>query len=583
MLQSSFFGGPRGKDFLITKIFDNAKAVKKDLEKGSSSDVRVDDYILISYGVLSYSESSDYQNNLKTDDTVNYNAKVYQKVINNDSISSSNNDILNSSNDKYAYKFIVDLSSELRINFTDTGDKGSNYNLIYKEENKTYELNMPKPSISYKGKKLKIVLNGETLETEVVNNSINIDEKFSLKFSGENFDSGFEKALNDEEDFEPVLGEWYLFDCEFTDTSSIPSYWTVFAYAHKTKTTDISNSECIVYSKVSGNAGSSLPGYITEGGISIDGENNQKTVINTATGLITTGTEGKVLPGQIVYKTELRDEEKKYYYPISKDVSNNLYYEPSPLEKELYEKIQDLQNNNPNEKEIKETKIIFYEYSYDDNTGISYPSQQNFDQTNSYTRTSASSSSVDVFSINSSTNHINLKYLNKTEDALNEELNLYDLSSALNLTNDDLQEYSKIALKFSYKIKENRDDNFYLSLVNINDKRKERIITLDLQNGFENFELIFKRRQDGNFYLSLSEFEESWKKTFYYAASLTEDSYSSSTSLTSLKLPFFTLGNYIYLSINLATGSYQKANSDYYKNFTDYFRTLSVTLKGYKD
>lgn len=578
MLQSSFFGGPRGKDFLVSKILSNAAEARDDLDLGASSAIRVDDYILISYGVLSYSETSDYQTNLGKDDNVNYNAKVYQKVIKNKSSSFSNNDIVDpSSEEGYAYKFIIDLSSELRINFTTDGDKGNDYNVTYDEGTKTYILKMPKPSISYENKKLKIVLNGETLETEVANSSINITNKFPLEFSGENFDSSFEAALNQKTDFSPAAENWYLIDCKFTDTSSTSSYWTVFAYAHQTKTVNISNSECIYYSKVSGNASSSsseeLPEYIKKTGIFINGENNQKTVIDTDTGLITTGAKA-ILPGQLVYY-DIKPEDTNLYIPAG----NNLYYEPSPLEEKLYneiEEIKTLQQQQPQEVVLKNTAIIGKRaiswFPDGSPSGWAYSDISNF-----YSRTSSTSNTYDVFSNNNTSNYINEKYL----AAYAGTSNLYDLTNGLKYSINDLKDYDKIILTFKYQPK-NITTEFYMSLININNVSKNRLITLNLSNGFKEFNLVFKKRQDGNFYLSYSDLQDSWKTTFYYDTALTDDEYSSASSIDKLN-PFFVQDSYIYLSLSTSSGATQRAYNSYYKNFTDYFNSLSVTLKGYKD
>ena len=46
----SFYGGPAGKDFTITKVFPNKAEMDEDVALGNDSTIYAGDYVLISYG-----------------------------------------------------------------------------------------------------------------------------------------------------------------------------------------------------------------------------------------------------------------------------------------------------------------------------------------------------------------------------------------------------------------------------------------------------------------------------------------------------------------------------------------------------
>lgn len=77
----SFYGGPAGKDFSISKIFPNKKALDADLNLGLTSPIQPDDFVLISYGDPNV--GAEFSSNLAADNGVSYNATLWQKEYNN--------------------------------------------------------------------------------------------------------------------------------------------------------------------------------------------------------------------------------------------------------------------------------------------------------------------------------------------------------------------------------------------------------------------------------------------------------------------------------------------------------------------
>lgn len=48
---NSFYGGQKGRDFNLAKIFSNASELKADLDNGFSSDVAIGDFVMVAYGL----------------------------------------------------------------------------------------------------------------------------------------------------------------------------------------------------------------------------------------------------------------------------------------------------------------------------------------------------------------------------------------------------------------------------------------------------------------------------------------------------------------------------------------------------
>ena len=88
----SFYGGPAGKDFTITKIFPNKTAMDADIALGSNSPIYAGDYVLISYGDPNQPE---FAENLTVDGDISYNATLWKKEWNNG----------------YSYKEIMSIAS----------------------------------------------------------------------------------------------------------------------------------------------------------------------------------------------------------------------------------------------------------------------------------------------------------------------------------------------------------------------------------------------------------------------------------------------------------------------------------------
>ena len=88
----SFYGGPAGKDFTITKIFPNKTAMDADIALGNNSPIYAGDYVLISYGDPNQPE---FAENLTVDGDISYNATLWKKEWNNG----------------YSYKEIMSIAS----------------------------------------------------------------------------------------------------------------------------------------------------------------------------------------------------------------------------------------------------------------------------------------------------------------------------------------------------------------------------------------------------------------------------------------------------------------------------------------
>lgn len=88
----SFYGGPAGKDFTITKVFPNKAEMDEDVALGNDSPIYAGDYVLISYGDPN---SPTFAENLAADGDTSYNATLWKKEW----------------NDGYSYREIVSVAS----------------------------------------------------------------------------------------------------------------------------------------------------------------------------------------------------------------------------------------------------------------------------------------------------------------------------------------------------------------------------------------------------------------------------------------------------------------------------------------
>lgn len=94
----NFYGGQKGENYVVSKIFPNRNALIEDLKLDENSEVSLYEIIMISYGEYSSDTGSDYYNNLKADnkhlkleegeilfdkdDLNNFNSALFQKVPN---------------------------------------------------------------------------------------------------------------------------------------------------------------------------------------------------------------------------------------------------------------------------------------------------------------------------------------------------------------------------------------------------------------------------------------------------------------------------------------------------------------------
>ena len=76
----SFYGGPAGKDFTITKVFPNKAEMDEDVALGNDSPIYAGDYVLISYGDPN---SPTFAENLAADGDISQNATLWKKEWNN--------------------------------------------------------------------------------------------------------------------------------------------------------------------------------------------------------------------------------------------------------------------------------------------------------------------------------------------------------------------------------------------------------------------------------------------------------------------------------------------------------------------
>lgn len=72
----SFYGGPAGKDFTITKVFPNKAEMDEDVTLGNDSPIYAGDYVLISYGDPN---SPTFTENLEADGNISQNATLWKK------------------------------------------------------------------------------------------------------------------------------------------------------------------------------------------------------------------------------------------------------------------------------------------------------------------------------------------------------------------------------------------------------------------------------------------------------------------------------------------------------------------------
>ena len=76
----SFYGGPAGKDFTITKVFPNKAEMDEDVALGNDSPIYAGDYVLISYGDPNLPT---FAENLAADGDISQNATLWKKEWNN--------------------------------------------------------------------------------------------------------------------------------------------------------------------------------------------------------------------------------------------------------------------------------------------------------------------------------------------------------------------------------------------------------------------------------------------------------------------------------------------------------------------
>lgn len=143
----SFYGGPQGQSFKISAIFPNRAALASDLQATSYSPVKLNEFVIISYGMQNLdaklnevyqSQDNDYyKNNVATDLTrygVNYNATLWQKVYSEDLEPDPQNKIFWYKNDKYSIAGLED-GVTTKVQGSETNNTNNLEYVVLEQEN----------------------------------------------------------------------------------------------------------------------------------------------------------------------------------------------------------------------------------------------------------------------------------------------------------------------------------------------------------------------------------------------------------------------------------------------------------------
>lgn len=575
MLQSSFFGGPKGKNVIISKIYESAADLIANELGSTISPVGYGDYVLISYGPAGdnnkYKENQEKDKSLFRSDTVNYNGKIYKKEIGVISAEAKNipynilyniNANIGADVEQIHFKLVIDLivsaaPSELVYKLGDAGDETK----LEHKDGSTYELTWCPPSYTIVKNELIIKNNGVEVGSIPVqsldmpgNNFIEQTANLTYNFQDS---QGFETSLsqwlnNNATDLDLADNTWYTLQCDCTDSQNknLKTKAMVFIYKNdgKTQWAAIRPPDQYAYTEIQ------LPAYVTREGITT---HNGITRINNENGRIYN--QNDLLPGQTVTVTEEDAEREWHDADIIMNQEQTQRYIASPVEKQLWKEVQDL---------YKYHSLVGRElFSYTRNDG----------EKNNRFRLKSTSSSYDIF-LDSDT-LINNAYMVPLEDGDGNSTNNFNLIDISENYNENHPKPTSGMSKYVIEYEFNPDEagNVMLEFTNINltdasKKRKEKIsISPYLPKRYGKIELRVWHNAKNSDILYPNSVAGDYTATHYYREIMNEDGYSTLTQPT---MPL----NHFFISIRTNTTlSNKKATEVYYSNFGKYFNSFKVT------
>lgn len=248
---NTFYGGPRGQNFILSKIFHNTQELKEDLKLGVNSPIKIGGLIMISYGGTP--DSDNYIDNLQKDiqeGQNNCNASIYEKIcIGSESESQNFDNIIyydNSSFPYYAYKFLTSSLGVTKppLNFI------QNFNIDVTTEP---QLNLSGESINWW--QLYGVEETEDNGQLKIDDNAYYDALECYLYSMQSTDMTIHSLLNNIKENETIVGNFVLYK---NQTKMETIHLTVFyirtqnQYIENTQTAQLDLSSYFVIAKISG-------------------------------------------------------------------------------------------------------------------------------------------------------------------------------------------------------------------------------------------------------------------------------------------------------------------------------------------
>ena len=601
MLHSSFFGGPKGKDFIITQVYNSAlKLIANEAGTSVISDLKVGDLVLISYGA---SGTSEYSENMSADmdqlEGRKYNAKIYKKKFGIVPLNTENpyeilykisND--NGINEENYFEFIVELTADTQFELLfnqGTIVEGGEYQLI-REGASNYYLKIPAPKFEYKSTQeegtnyLQFICTANNIKTESEKFPMSINQlpisdgkTWEITYGGNiTLDQAVIGKIEDEiEDLEN--NKWYLINatCKNTSDSDATGYVTIFLYVVDNLTHDYYHS--IVQSTASA-SGQNFP-YLTSNGLEQSDSNGQKLKISNA--LISIGKNSEVkLPGQIVTTdavSSLTAIDIPYHDPSNKNLLG--YYLTSPAERELYKELSteisdrvDL-GNLVSEIEAKINQMEAPTVLKDFGT-LDFLNSNSLGAFYQFIKTS---SSYDIFSKDYN-DFINPSYLKQR--AGKEDYNLYPIIFYDEIR-DQISQYNTIKIKIKYKTKHNLSSSLYFKLYCVNGDRKDMIACDNalIKNGIGEFVIELEKVENNEYKFVRREGLNPIENKWYTAEKLETDDLTSKTNYKDQYNNF--TNSKLYLSTTTTSSrTVSRASSTYFSDFSSYFDWIKIQILG---
>lgn len=619
MLHSSFFGGPKGKDFIITQVYHSAMELIAN-EAGTSviSDLKVGDLVLISYGPTGTDE---YSKNMNADMSVlegrKYNAKIYEKkfgVVPLNLNTENPYEILykisndNGINEENYFEFVVELTAEAQFELFFNQDPnqepiiaGSEYELT--QEGSNYYLKIPAPEFEYESSQGKDA-NGNTINyLEFIYTANNVQAKSGkipmsinqLPISGkETWDItyGGNTSLD-----QAVIGKigteikklnnksWYLINATCKNTSApdvITGYVTIFLYVVDKSIPDYYHS--IVQSMAS--ASGQNYDYLSEEGLEQNNNSDDNQNLKISNALISMGKNLEVkLPGQIEAKnTDFKPSVIDVAYLDPDDDKTILgYYLTSPAERALYSELEkeagarrtldNLVKEIQNKINQVEAPTVLEDFgTFNFSNPNSSASLEKFYQL------IKTSSSYDIFT-KSYNDFINPKYLE--QNAGEENYNLYPIIFEEKTLKGQTLQYNTIKIKIKYKTKHNLSSSLYFKLYCVNGDGKD-VIACDntlIKNGIGEFIIELEKVENNKYKFvrreGLNPIEDKW----YTAQNLETDDLTSKTDYEEMKNDF--INSKLYLAVTTSSSrTYSRASDTYFSDFSEHFDWIKIQILG---